>query len=125
MATRVMSRERRQAPRAPERVAVAITDGGAALTAETNNLSATGAYCTLSKFIPPMTKLNLEFSVPNGGRNVPIRCAGVVVRVEPAVSPTLDRGAYHVAIFFTELSERQRGAIARFVRERLDASPTT
>lgn len=121
MAARLMgraSRERRQAPRVVERVAVAITEAGEAIQTESKNLSTSGVYCALDRFIPPMTKLQLEYEVPNGHRFVRIRCAGVVVRVEPVIEST-ERGRYHVAIFFTDLAERDRAAIARFVRERL------
>ena len=118
------TRERRGAPRAPERVIVAVTDAGAALQTETKNISASGAYCTLDRFLAPMTKLQLAFELPQGSRRVKIRCAGVVVRIEPVVA-SADRGMYNVAIFFTELAERDRSAIARFVRERLSTTPSS
>ena len=114
--------ERRRAPRIAERLALAITEAGAQLTAETNNLSASGAYCTLDQFLAPMTKLQLRFELPGGSRRRLIRCSGVVVRVEPVIT-NADHGRYHVAIFFTDLVARDRTAIARFVRQRLSASP--
>jgi hypothetical protein len=112
--------ERRQAPRVAERVSVAITEAGEAVRTETTNLSTSGAYCTLERFIPPMTKLQLQFELPNGGRRVHVECTGVVVRVEPVIA-TPEQGRYHVAIFFTDMTERNRSAIATFVRERLAA----
>ena len=116
--------ERRRAPRIAERVALAITDGGTELTTETRNLSASGAYCTLDHFISPMSKLQLRFELPQGTRRTTIRCAGVVVRVEPVIAGA-ERARYNTAIFFTELSERNRSAISRFVRQRLSATPST
>lgn len=110
--------ERRRAPRIPERVAVSISDAGTELKTETKNLSASGAYCMLDRFIAPMSKLQLRFDLANGSRRVAVRCAGVVVRIEPVIANT-ERGRYNVAIFFTELSERHRAAIGRFVRQRL------
>jgi len=118
----LMATERRRAPRVAERVAVTMTDAGAQLTAETKNLSASGAYCTLNQFLAPMTKLQLRFELPGGVRHRTIRCSGVVVRVEPVIA-TADRGHYHVAIFFTDLAPRDREAIARFVQQRLAAAP--
>ena len=124
MAARIMTTsERRRAPRAPERVSFSLTDGGRAFQTETQNLSAVGAYCTLDHFIPPMSKLQLNFELPQGFRRVRIRCAGVVVRIEPVVAHG-QQMRYHVALFFTELSERHRSAISRFVRQRL-AHPST
>ncbi len=121
MATRVMgARERRVAPRITERVALSIHDAGTQITTESKNLSASGVYCTLDRFIAPMTKLALQFDLPAGARKTTVRCTGVVVRVEPTIA-NAEHGQFNVAIFFTELAPRQREAIGRFVRQRLSA----
>ena len=118
-----MSRERRKSPRVAERLSIALTHEAAVLEAETSNLSTSGAYCTIDRFIAPMTKLQLQFEVPNHSRRVRIRCQGVVVRSEPVVmNPT--KGRYAVAIYFTELTERDRTAIAQFVSHRLSLNPS-
>ena len=119
-----MTQERRRAPRVTGRVTLAIRDASAEFRAETNNLSTIGAYCTLDRFLAPMTKLQLQFELPDGARRVRVRGEGVVVRVEPVISSS-ERGRYHTGIFFTEMAERDRSAIARFVRQRLAASPST
>ena len=126
MASRVMApkRERRSHVRAPEQVSLSIRDAGTALTTETKNLRASGVYCTLNRFIAPMSKLELQFELPNGARRVKVRCTGVVVRVEPVVV-NVERGRYNIAIFFTELTERHRSAIGQFVRQRLGARTPT
>lgn len=118
-----MTSERRKAPRVAERVTLAITDGGAAVRTETKNLSASGAYCTLERFLPPMTKLQLEFELSDGQRRTTVRCTGVIVRVEPIVANS-ERGGFNTAIFFTELADRDRAAIERFVRRRLSTAPS-
>lgn len=114
--------DRRQAHRVLERLALSITDGGGALHAETQNLSTAGAYCTLDQWIAPMTKLQLDFELPTAPKSSRVRCGGVIVRVEPIVA-SADRGRFHIAIFFSEISERDRAAIAEFVRQRLAARP--
>lgn len=119
-----MSHERRRDPRASERVALTISDPGGVITAETKNLSASGAYCTLERFIAPMTKLQLQFELPDGPRQVTVRCDGVVVRIDPVVANP-GRALYNVAIFFSDLGERERSAISRFVRGRLSAASPT
>ncbi len=113
--------ERRRAPRVAERLSLTIGEGKSAYVAETKNLSASGAYCMLDQFLPPMTKLALQFDLPNGARHVRVACSGVVVRVEPLVAHA-DRGRYQIAVFFTDLTERDRAAIMRFVRQRLAAA---
>ena len=119
-------RERRTAPRVTERVPLAIGEADGRLQTETNNLSASGAYCTLDRFIAPMTKLQLQIALPGGARRGMIRCRGVVVRVEPVVSIP-HGGRYHMAILFTDLAARDRSAIAQFVTRRLASttSPST
>ena len=115
-----MRQERRGAPRVPEQLSCSLTDDGGAITAETKNISTAGAYCLLDRFIAPMTKLQLDFLLPTMPKPARIRCAGVVVRAEP-VAATADRGAYHIAILFQDMPERDRAAIASFVRQRLAA----
>lgn len=112
--------ERRQAPRASERVPLSITDGGVDVRVDTKDLSASGACCVTSQFIPLMTKVTLRLDVPHGAQRVSITCAGVIVRIEPIGTPEAPR--YNTAIFFTDISDQDRGAISRFVRERLSAS---
>lgn len=119
-----MTQERRQVPRILERVPVAIHDAGTELRAETTNLSVSGVYCTLDRFIAPMTKLELQYELPDGERRARVRCSGVVVRVEPVVADA-ERGRYHIAIFFTDLTDRDRSVISRFVQRRLSSSPST
>lgn len=124
MATGMTKAERRRAPRIAERVAVSLIDAGTELRAETQNLSVCGAYCTLDHFIAPMTKLHLRMELPSRERTVQIQCTGVVVRVEP-VALNAEQGRYHVAIFFTDLSDRSRATISQFVLSRLSATPST
>ena len=112
--------ERRQAPRVAERLPLTLTGADGVVQADTQNLSAAGAYCALDQFIPPMTKLELQLELPDGPQRTPIRCVGVVVRVEPLIA-TPQQGRYQTAILFTELSERDRSAIERFVARRLAA----
>ena len=112
------SDERRGVPRTPERLTVDLTDDAATLQAESKNLSATGVYCTLDRFIPPMTKLRVQFEVPNGARRVRIACTGVVVRVEPVVRDG-QQGAYNTAVYFSDISDRDRSMISHFVEQRL------
>ena len=119
-----MMRERRRAPRIAERVVLAITDAGTELTTESHNLSTAGVYCTLDRFLAPMSKVQLHFALPNGRGSSKVRCTGVVVRVEPVIT-SASRGRFNVAVFFTELSDRNRSAITRFVRQRLSAAAST
>ena len=116
-----MTKERRIAPRVAERFTVSLQGPAALIEAESKNLSASGVYCLTKQWLAPMTKLAVDFSLPQGGKAARIQCTGVVVRVEPIIANAVTTG-YHLAIFFSDLSERQRTAIQQFVRERLSAS---
>jgi len=116
--------ERRRAQRVRERLSVTLRDAAAEFQAETNNLSTIGAYCTLDRFLAPMTKLQLHFELPDGARRVTVNGEGVVVRVDPVVADA-ERGRYQIGIFFTEMADHDRAAIERFVRQRLAERPST
>ncbi len=116
--------DRRGAPRVHERVAFSIDGGGREIRTETLNISTAGAYCFTDQFIAPMTKLQLRLELPHSPKPVKIQCEGVVVRSEPVVS-SAQQGQYHLAVFFSEMSERDRDAIARFVQARLASHPSS
>ena len=118
MAAGMTRPERRRAPRVAERISLTLAQADGVVQAETQNLSAAGAYCTLDRFIPPLTKLELQLELPDGRQRTSLRCTGVVVRVEPLIA-TPQRGRYQTAILFTELSDRDRSAIERFVVQQL------
>ena len=119
-----MTQERRGAPRVSERIALAVIGAAEEVRAETANISTAGAYCTMDRFISPMTKLQLRFELPMNPRRVQVRCEGVVVRAEPVIENP-EQGRYHVAIFFSDITDRDRSAIAAFVRERLSQGSST
>lgn len=118
------ARDRRREPRIAEALPIAFSDATGDFAAHTKNLSASGVYCTIPQFIPPMTKLSLRFELSDRGRRVTIRCSGVVVRVDPVILNT-EQGRYNIAVFFTDLSARDRGTIGRFVQQRLSAASST
>ena len=112
------SMERRRAPRVETRLPLSLGDRSAELLTTTHNISASGAYCTVRKFLAPMTKLQVRLELPGDHRALPIECQGVVVRVEPP-EPVPRRATYRVAIFFNDLSERDRDGLVQFVQARL------
>ena len=114
----IMNQERREHPRIREQVALSLQHESASLQAETRNVSASGIYCTVERFVSPMTKLQVDFTLPHGTSATRIRCTGVVVRVDPILSSS-DRWQYHIAVFFSDLSERDRSAIAHYVKQRV------
>lgn len=83
---------------------------------ETANISRSGIYCKVNTFLNPMTKLKINLLIPmrKNGKNVTkkIVCEGAVVRAEQV---TGEADAYHVAIFFQDISKRDAAHIADYV----------
>lgn len=110
------SQDRRQHPRLENNIPIKIfTDDGDIVT-ETANISRSGIYCKVDKFINPMTKLKISLLIPlrkNGKSTTKkITCEGAVVRSEEAED---EKEAYNVAIFFQDISRRDADHIADYV----------
>ena len=114
---------RRGAPRIAKRLPLRLTHERGELTTKTENLSASGAYCTVTEFIPLMTRLRIRLELIDRAAPTPVTCEGVVVRVEPATQ-TPARSTYKIAVFFSDLSKPKRSVLAQYVqRHGRDAIP--
>ncbi|HBR14702.1 MAG TPA: hypothetical protein DD723_04045 [Candidatus Omnitrophica bacterium] len=107
--------ERRKDFRLANRVPVKICQENGDIVTETVNLSRSGVYCRVNKYIEPMTKLRIHLLIPRrkNGKTTPkkITCQGVGVRIEPIKGET----AYNLAIFFNDISQRDSDHIADYV----------
>ena len=116
--------DRRRAPRLAEQLPLTLADGpdGINVQTQTKNLSASGVYCTVNRFVRPMTKLKIGLELPTTPHPARIYCEGVVVRIDPPheQAGTLE---YHIAIFFSDLTDRDRSLIARYVQQRQPPTP--
>lgn len=110
--------ERRRAPRITTRLPLTLMQAARQLVTWTENLSASGAYCTVKGVLSPMTKLQVRLELPDRVGSRAIRCEGVVVRAEPAV-PSSRQSSYHVAVFFNGISDRNRALLAQYVQRHL------
>jgi len=109
------TQERRKDPRLANNIPVKICQEGGNFVAETQNISRSGAYCCVNKYIAPMTKLKIHllFSSPEEKKRriKKVSCEGVVVRSEPV----LDGKGYHLAIFFSDILKRDAEYITDYV----------
>ena len=107
--------ERRRHARLEHAVPVKISGGDFDIVTQTRNISCSGAFCQVSKYLAPMTKLKVHLLLPSrsGTKTVSkhIDCEGVVVRAQSA--PQED--CFNTAIFFSDIKSRDSAAIARFV----------
>ena len=107
--------ERRRHSRLVHSVPVKISSGDVDIVTETSNVSCSGAFCRIDKYIAPMTKLKLNLLLPLRKNNKiaakRIHCEGVVVRTEASKEDDF----FLTAIFFSDISPRDSQIIDDFV----------
>ena len=116
-----MSQERRRHPRVAKSLSLQLSHTSDDIITETSNISASGAYCIMKRFIPVLTKMRVKLSVPDERTSKTISCEGIVVRVEPAHEQSKPTD-YKVAIFFHDLTEHDRTVLAHYVQQHISAA---
>lgn len=116
-----MEQERRRYPRVNYYLPLKISSTDTELVTETKNISLHGVYCLVSRDIALMTKFKIIMHVPAVPRQAgkkfhKIECVGVVVRGEPVKNlPEHKEKMFGVGIFFSEIKERDRKYLERFI----------
>ena len=116
--------DRRNVPRTPISLGVelrGVAGGGddGTISTQSMNISAEGVYCTVPRFIAPLTRLALAVVLPPDpaqGRyeNKVIQCEGVAVRSYPERESAMCNG-YEVACYFTSMAEDDRRALTQYL----------
>lgn len=118
MSTSFSSEKRRQ-PRVDNNLPLKISTDDIDLVTETKNISSSGVYCRVGKFLEPMTKLRITLMLPikkTGKTSTKkVLCGGVVVRTENI--PEGD--GFNTAIFFNDIHPRDSRVLAQFVESLL------
>jgi hypothetical protein len=92
-----------------------IVLGEGSARAESLNVSANGVYFASTAFIAPLTRLRITLELPgDGGGKSRVSCDGVVVRTEPETELP-GAGEYEVACYFTEISERDKSRLEKYI----------
>ncbi|KPJ53576.1 hypothetical protein AMJ39_04180 [candidate division TA06 bacterium DG_24] len=96
-----------------------------ALMTQTCNISSGGAYCRVSTYVAPLTKLGVTMLIPirtRRGRKKTevIRCEAIVVRTEPE-EPRPGQEEYRCALSFMNLRSTDRAKIDTYVEQQLSA----
>ncbi len=110
-------KERRSHPRIKKDIKLRVTAHGFDISAMTKNISCAGALCEVNTSIPSMTRLDILLFLPNTTsekRTKKIHTQGVVVRSEPNIFKK-ELLSTDIAIFFTDIKEKDRNAISEFV----------
>ena len=114
------SSERRRDPRIIGNIPVKVCSDDCDIVTETKNLSRSGAYCRINKYLEPMTKLKIHLLLPFK-RNEKVltkkvSCQGVIVRTE---SVPREEG-YNIAIFFNDILNKDADCISEFVNSTVE-----
>ncbi len=86
----------------------------------TMNISSSGVYCKLDKELPLMSRVKLMLMIPDPAKESTLKkleVSGVVVRQHPVtIDGTIKH--YDVAIFFEDLSEKEKEIIAGYINRK-------
>ena len=114
--SRQLKAERRLYPRIEHSLPVKIAANGYDFATSTENISCVGAYCRISKYIPPFTRIAVKLSLPMRSAdkvdNRDVECRGVIVRTEDNKD-----GGFNIAIFFNNMKNTQRQAISKYINQ--------
>jgi hypothetical protein len=108
--------EKRRYPRIENNIPLKLSTADVDVVTETKNISCSGAYCRVNKFLEPMTKMDITLLIPfkKAGKATTkkVICGGVVVRTENI--PEGD--GFNTAIFFNDIHPRDSRFLADYVQ---------
>lgn|SRR3989338_6948487 len=108
--------ERRKHPRINLELPLKVAANGYDFSTSTMNVSCLGAYCRITKYVPPFTKVLVKLALPiltnSGSKNYGLECRGVIVRTEDELS-----GGFNIAIFFNHIKDDQRKKISEYLNQ--------
>ena len=117
-------KEKRKYPRLEKNIPLKLSYDDADIVTETRNISRNGAYCRVSKYVEPMTKLKIHLLVPaRRGSKITtkkVSCHGIVVRTE-SIPGSED---FNVAIYFSDIQEREGNYIEDYINSYLAKGKT-
>jgi len=110
-------KEKRQCPRVEKILPIKLSVSDFDVLTETTNISISGVYFPVGKPLELMTKLNVVLLIPitrNRTKTIKkISCTGVIVRCE--VVGESKKHPYRAAMYFSDLSDRDRKILRVFV----------
>ena len=117
----MVSEERRNFPRVKdEELSLKLRLDDFDSITHTMNISSSGVYCKLDKELPLMSRVRLMLMIPDPAREGALKdleVDGVVVRQHPVTMDGVIKH-YDVAIFFEDLSEKDKGAITGYIKRK-------
>lgn len=117
--------EKRKYPRLrDDKISLKVKSGGADIITKSLDISASGVYCKLEKEIPLMSRIKVILIMPKVAedgkpttQSVKIETDGVVVREHPVIVNEKIKH-YDAAIFFDNISLKDREALLNYINTR-------
>ena len=110
-----MSGEKRKYPRIKDaNISLKVKSGDIDIITKSLDISASGIYCKVQKEIPVMSRIKSRLILPGG---VTVETDGVVVREHPVIEDGRITH-YDVAIFFDNVSAKDREAILAYIKKK-------
>ncbi len=114
-------RERRKSPRVGVELPITLEGSSGEVRGRTLNISSSGIYFELSRYIEPMTKLRMGLAIPisteDGAEGI-VQFDGIIVRTEPETESD-EVTAYRMAVFFTDVPDSSKDILTRFISTHL------
>ncbi|OGW75788.1 MAG: hypothetical protein A2Z72_05230 [Omnitrophica bacterium RBG_13_46_9] len=121
------NKEKRKYPRLKdENISLKVKSGDIDIITKSLDISASGVYCKVEKEIPILSRIKIILVVPKPKKDgvvsagtAKIETEGVVVREHPVI---IDEkiAHYDVAIFFDNISMKDRKAILEYINQKAD-----
>ena len=117
--------ERRRHPRLENNVPLKIRSDDFDIITETKNLSSSGVYCRVNKYLEPMTKLKILLLLPTkkGHKKETtkkISCQGVIVRTESIPGDEY----FNIAIYFNDILQKDINCLNDYINANLKNADT-
>lgn len=112
--------EKRREQRFPLQMPIKIGSGNLQIISNTKNISRSGLYCQVNRFVPVMSKLAVTLLVPviikRERVEKKINCLAVVVRIVPEEQKELVEN-YDLGLFFSEIKDKDRDCISKYIKQ--------
>ena len=120
MSVNKSNQERRRSPRLFKSIPIKLCQESGDIVTQSVNISHSGMYCRIDKYIEPMTRLKIHLLIPikKSGKNSTkkVSCQGAVVRTEQI--PGTEE--YNLAIFFNEIAQRDAELISEYISSSME-----
>ncbi len=118
MAHKLGGIEKRRHPRLSKKLPISVKVDDSEIKSQTHDISLSGVYCQVGRYIETMQKIELTMFLPIKGKDgshdmKKVACKGVVVRSEKS---GLDASKYNIALYFIDMKKADTDNISLYIQ---------